>query len=280
MGFLSLVLICSAHATCKGKSGNLHMFSERSKLLYLRFNAGIDRTAQSDTITSMETAVLLLAAGSGRRFGGELPKQYVEVNGKAIVLHTLEHLALEPRISMVQPVIAEGDHHFARLIAGKHFPFEILPAVTGGAERSISMQRGLAGLPQHVELVAVHDAARPFPSKTLLSDVLDVAERFGAAIPGLPPHDTIKRVDTAGKVLETPQRQCLRAVQTPQVAKRQWFEKAIMQESNRLHMHTDDASLLEAAGFDVHVSKGDVLNRKITTMEDLAWMASVLDGHD
>jgi len=249
-------------------------------LFHPRFNTGIDRTVQSDTITNMETAVLLLAAGSGRRFGGEMPKQYVEVNGKAIVLYTLEHLALEPRISMVQPVIAEGDHHFARLMADRYFPFSVLPAVTGGAERSISMQRGLAALPKHVELVAVHDAARPLPSQALLSDVLDVAERFGAAIPGLQVHDTIKLIDSQGKVLETPQRQYLRAVQTPQVAKRQWFEKAIMQESNRLHMHTDDASLLEAAGFDVHVSKGDVLNRKITTMEDLAWMASVLEGHD
>ncbi|MDQ6999595.1 MAG: 2-C-methyl-D-erythritol 4-phosphate cytidylyltransferase [Mariprofundus sp.] len=228
----------------------------------------------------MKTAVLLLAAGSGRRFGGEMPKQYVEVNGKAIVLHTLEHLALEPRISMVQPVIAKGDHHFSRLMTDKYFPFDVLPAVIGGTERSISMQRGLAALPKHVELVAVHDAARPLPSRALLSDVLDVAERFGAAIPGLPVHDTIKRVNAEGKVLETPQRQYLRAVQTPQVAKRQWFEQAIIQESNRLHMHTDDASLLEAAGFDVYVSQGDVLNRKITTVEDLAWMASVLDEHN
>ncbi|MDQ6983001.1 MAG: 2-C-methyl-D-erythritol 4-phosphate cytidylyltransferase [Mariprofundus sp.] len=228
----------------------------------------------------MKTAVLLLAAGSGSRFGGEIPKQYVEVNGKAIILHALEHLALDPRISMIQPVIAEGDHHFAELVKDSHFPFDLLPSVIGGAERSISMQRGLTALPQHIELVAVHDAARPLPSKALLSDVLDVAEQFGAAIPGLLLHDTIKRVDAAGKVVETPQRQYLRAVQTPQVAKRQWFEKAIMQESGRLHMHTDDASLLESAGFDVYVSRGDVMNRKITTMEDLAWMASVLDSDE
>jgi len=227
----------------------------------------------------METAVLLLAAGSGSRFGGDVPKQYVEVNGEAIILHTLEHLAQEPRISMIQPVIADGDDHFARLIANRRFPFEILPAVTGGPERSISMQRGLAALPQRIQLVAVHDAARPLPSKALLSDVLDVAERFGAAVPGLQIHDTIKRIDSDGKVLETPQRQYLRAVQTPQVAKRQWFEKALMLESDRLHLHTDDASLLEASGFDVHVSNGDILNRKITTMEDLAWMKSVLDDH-
>jgi len=227
----------------------------------------------------MKTGILLLAAGSGSRFGGAVPKQYVEVDGKAIILHTLAHLALEARISVVQPVIAKGDDVFVRLLAGKPFPFHILPPVSGGAERSISMQRGLAALPHDIELVAVHDAARPLPSQALLSDVLDMAERFGAAVPGLPVHDTIKRVDTNGKVMETPDRQTLRAVQTPQVARRDWFEKAIALESERLHLHTDDASLLEAAGFDVYVSRGDSNNRKITTVADLAWLESVLKHH-
>ncbi|MDQ6995945.1 MAG: 2-C-methyl-D-erythritol 4-phosphate cytidylyltransferase [Mariprofundus sp.] len=227
----------------------------------------------------MKTGVLLLAAGSGKRFGGDIPKQYVQVGGKAIILHTLEHLALEPRICVVLPVIAEHDDYFPRLLAGMAFPFVLLPPVIGGAERSISMQRGLAALPQDIELVAVHDAARPLPSQALLSDVLNVAERFGAAIPALPVHDTIKRVDADGKVLETPDRQTLRAVQTPQVARRDWFEQALQIEAGRLHLHTDDASLLEAAGFDVHVSLGEVNNRKITTMADLHWLESVLNKH-
>lgn len=226
----------------------------------------------------MKTGVLLLAAGSGSRFGGDIPKQYVEAGGKAIILHTLAHLAVEPRISVVQPVIADGDDLFVRLVADQHFAFALLPPVSGGAERSISMQRGLAALPQDIELVAVHDAARPLPSKALLADVLDVAEHFGAAVPGLPVVDTIKRVNEAGKVLETPDRHSLRAVQTPQVARRDWFEQAIRTESERLHLHTDDASLLEAAGFDVYVSRGDADNRKITTMGDLHWLQSALNS--
>jgi len=243
----------------------------------LKCNLASADAIQNDTITAMKTGVLLLAAGSGSRFGGAVPKQYVEVGGKAIILHTLAHLAAEARISVVQPVIAKGDDVFARLLAKQQFPFDILPPVIGGAERSISMQRGLAALPQDIELVAVHDAARPLPSKALLADVLNMAERFGAAVPGLAVHDTIKRVDANGKVVETPDRQTLRAVQTPQVAKRDWFEQALALESERLHLHTDDASLLEAAGFNVHVSRGDVDNRKITTMADLAWLKSVLE---
>jgi len=228
----------------------------------------------------MKTGVLLLAAGSGSRFGGTIPKQYVEVAGKAIVLHTLEHLALESRITLVQPVISSGDAYFLELVNGHAFPFELLAPVAGGAERSMSMQRGLAALPPDIELVAVHDAARPLPSQALLSDVLDLAERFGAAIPGLPVHDTIKRVDANGKVIETPARQQLRAVQTPQVARRDWFEQALDLEAERLHLHSDDASLLEAAGFDVYISRGDANNRKITTQADLAWLRSVLPQRD
>ncbi len=229
----------------------------------------------------MKVAVLLLAAGSGSRFGGVVPKQYVEVAGQAIILHTLAHLAAESRIAWVQPVLAAGDNHFEELVNlalvnGQHYPFELLPPVLGGAERSISMRRGLSALPADVDMVAVHDAARPLPSPTLLADVLDVAERFGAAVPGMAVHDTIKRVDADGKVLETLQRATLRAVQTPQVARRDWFEQAMSKEAERLHLHTDDASLLEAAGFEVHISDGDVRNRKITTQDDLIWLQSEL----
>ncbi len=226
----------------------------------------------------MSIAVLLLAAGSGKRFGGAIPKQYVSVQGKAILLHTLRSLEQEPRIALVQPVIAAGDTHFADCVAGHSFAFTLLPAVEGGAERSQSMQRGLAALPDDVSMVAVHDAARPLVSQAVLTDVLDVALTYGAAVPAIAVTDTIKRIDAHGAVLETPERACLRAVQTPQVARRDWFQQALQQESERLHLHTDDASVLEAAGFPVHVSQGDANNRKITTQDDVLWMQKVLEA--
>lgn len=225
----------------------------------------------------MDVGILLLAAGSGSRFGGIIPKQYVQIHDKPLLMVTLEHLASEPRITVVQPVIAQGDEHFSDAIADVSLPFDLLPAVYGGEARSISMQQGLKALPAHVDMVAVHDAARPLPSATLLADVFDMAEQFGAAVPGVPVTDTIKRIDEQGKVIDTPERSCLRAVQTPQVARRDWFEQAISMEAERLHMHTDDASLLEAAGFPVHISRGDVMNRKITTAEDMIWLHRQLE---
>lgn len=226
----------------------------------------------------MKVAVLLLAAGRGTRFGGEIAKQYVKVCGKEILLHTLHSLSQEPRIAVVQPVVAEGDVTFSEVVAMHDFPFQLLPAVTGGAERSISMQKGLAALPDDVDMVAVHDAARPLASQSVLEKVLDMAALHGAAVPSIAVHDTIKRINESGKVLETPSRSCLRAVQTPQVARRDWFQQALEKEKQRLHLHTDDASVLEAAGFPVYVSQGDVNNRKITTQDDLLWMQTLLEG--
>jgi len=224
----------------------------------------------------MNVGVLLLAAGSGSRFGGKLPKQYVQIAGKALLVHTLQALASEPRILMVQPVLAEGDNYFVDVVAGESFSFELLPPVVGGTARSISMQHGLAALPETIDMVAVHDAARPLPSQQLLADVLDAAERHGAAVPGVEVADTIKRIDEDGRVLDTPERSHLRAVQTPQVARRDWFVEALELESERLLQHTDDASLLEAAGFPVHVSRGDSRNRKITRAEDMDWLRAEL----
>ena len=226
----------------------------------------------------MKVGVLLLAAGSGKRFGSAIPKQYLEVASKPLIIHTLESLNQSQYIDVVQPVIGDRDLWYRDAVVGYDWDFTLLEPVVGGAERSISMQRGLAALPADIDMVAVHDAARALPSQTLLDDVLQVADKYGAAVPGLPVHDTIKRIDADGKVLETPDRNALVAVQTPQVARRDWFVTALEQEKERLHLHTDDASVLEAAGFDVYISQGDVNNRKVTTKQDMLWLQEHLQG--
>ncbi|MDQ7003444.1 MAG: 2-C-methyl-D-erythritol 4-phosphate cytidylyltransferase [Ghiorsea sp.] len=220
----------------------------------------------------MKVAVLLLAAGSGKRFGSDIPKQYLEVAGKPLIIHTLQSLNQSTHVAVVQPVIAAGDVWYADAVANYGWNFELLKPVVGGAERSNSMQRGLAALPDDIDMIAVHDAARALPSQALLDDVFKLAEKHGAAVPALPVHDTIKRIAADGKVLETPNRSSLVAVQTPQVARRDWFQQALETEKDNLHLHTDDASVLEAAGFDVYISQGDVNNRKVTTPDDMLWL--------
>jgi len=220
----------------------------------------------------MQVGVLFLAAGSGQRFGGDIPKQYESVNGLSLVELGLRHLAAERRIAWVQPVLAAGDERFVTCIPEQDLPFTLLPPVSGGAERSISMSRGLAALPEACQWVAVQDAARPIPSPVLLSAVFDAAYEYGAAVPGMDVHDTIKQVDGRGCVLATLERAALRAVQTPQVARREWFEAAMQRFAGELQRFTDDASLLEAAGYPVFVSRGEATNRKVTTQEDMAWL--------
>ncbi len=209
--------------------------------------------------------------------GGDVPKQYQMVEGKPLLRWALESLALESRFSVVQPVIAEDDRRYAEAVAGHDLPFTLLPAVTGGRERADSMRNGLAALPDDVAWVAVHDAARPIPSPALLGGVLDAAMAHGAAVPGLAVHDTIKQVDAEGRVIATLERAALRAVQTPQVARRAWFEQALAAMHTGMAW-TDDASLLEAAGFPVYISDGEEENRKITTAEDMAWLCRLMQS--
>ncbi|MDQ6960258.1 MAG: 2-C-methyl-D-erythritol 4-phosphate cytidylyltransferase [Mariprofundaceae bacterium] len=225
----------------------------------------------------MQVTVLFLAAGNGKRFGGEVPKQYQCVNYIPLVVIALNSLAKESRICAVQPVLAENDGYFTLCLENKSFPFDVLPPVAGGPERAISMANGMDALSSDVEWVAVQDAARPVPSPVLLTRVLDAAQEHGAAVPGIPVHDTVKRVDKEGRVLQTLDRHGLRAVQTPQVARREWFDMAIASERERMHRHTDDASMLEAAGFPVFISPGDVNNRKITTPEDMTWLQRYME---
>ena len=223
----------------------------------------------------VQVTVLLLAAGSGRRLGAAIPKQYLRVAGRTLIEHCLWSLSREPRIQAVQPVIAADDALFGELMRGRSYSFELLPPVAGGAERAISMARGLAALPPGCEWVAVHVAARPVPPADMLSRLFDAAKQYGAAVPGLMVADTVKEVDAAGRVVGTLDRGRLRAVQTPQVARRAWFAEAVV-SGQALHVHTDDASLLEAAGFPVFVCEGDAANRKITTQADLEWLLQYL----
>jgi 2-C-methyl-D-erythritol 4-phosphate cytidylyltransferase/2-C-methyl-D-erythritol 2,4-cyclodiphosphate synthase len=219
-----------------------------------------------------EAAVVVVAAGRGTRAGGDLPKQYRIIHGEPVISHTLRLFATHPGIGRVQPVIHRDDvSRFGAAIA----ELTVCEPVLGGATRQASVLAGLEALePVRPRVVLIHDAARPFASAALIARAI-AAGAGGAAVPGLTPTDTFKKVDAAGVVIDTVDRDRLRAVQTPQA-----FDFAALIAAHRRALaagrgdFTDDAALAEWAGMKVTVFEGESGNIKLTTEEDFARIAA------
>ena len=154
----------------------------------------------------MRVAALVLAAGRGERLGAERPKAFVQVAGKALLVHALSAVAAAQEIDQVIPVLGPADElAWGELAAELDSIPKLSDPVSGGAERQDSMAAGLAALPPDVSHVAVHDAARPLVRPEDVDRVVRAAKRTGAAILAVPVRDTIKRVQ-GGQVVETPPR--------------------------------------------------------------------------
>ena len=194
---------------------------------------------------------IVVAAGSGLRFGSA--KQFEKIGGKQIVEWAREEAA---RHSVGVVVVFPPGHECG--------PGE----VEGGATRSESVRRGLVAVPQEATIIVVHDAARPFASHAVFQRVISaVVDGADASVPGIVVSDTIKEVNASNVVVSTPRRETLRAVQTPQAFRASSLRRA----HNNGGEGTDDASLIERIGGEVVVVEGEIVNRKITTPEDLEW---------
>ena len=234
----------------------------------------------------MTVAALVLGAGSGERLrkslgdegereGGRarreaLPKAFVPLAGRCLLLRSLEALAASAEVDLVVPVVArEAMPRLAALESELRKIPKLRPAVAGGAERQDSVRCGLEALPAEVTHVAVHDAARPLVRPADVSRVVRAARSCGAALLAVPVRDTIKRVE-AGRVVATPPRSECYAAQTPQVFRIDWLRDALAKAEADGVRGTDDASLVERLGVEVEVVEGDPANLKITSAEDLA----------
>lgn len=224
----------------------------------------------------MSVAALVLAAGRGERLGSSLPKAFVPIAGRPLLLHALAGLARVPELDRVVPVVpaAEMGRMAALGPALAAWP-RVAPAVAGGAERQDSMRAGLAALPEEVTVVAVHDAARPFVRAEDVARVVAAARREGAALLAVPVVDTIKRVRD-GHVVETPDRSECWAAQTPQAFRVDWLREAVERAAREGFVATDDAQLVERLGRPVAVVPGDPDNFKITRPDDLARAEALL----
>lgn len=222
-------------------------------------------TAPQQTI-----GVVIAAGGRGDRAGTGDPKQFREIAGVPMLLRAIRPFAAHPRIdeivvSLPQAAVADPPTWLKQLVGQR------MKLVAGGDTRAASVARGVAALSAECGTVLVHDAARPFVSRETIDAVLDHACRGTCAIAAVPVADTIKRTERGGTcVVETIERTGLWRAQTPQGFPRHTLEIAYEAAGESSQAATDEAALVEAAGFTVELVTDSATNMKITTSEDFA----------
>ncbi|MBL6945847.1 MAG: bifunctional 2-C-methyl-D-erythritol 4-phosphate cytidylyltransferase/2-C-methyl-D-erythritol 2,4-cyclodiphosphate synthase [Rhodospirillales bacterium] len=208
---------------------------------------------------------LVVGAGRGARFGGELPKQYHDLAGRAVLRHSLETFLAHPDVDGVRAVINMDDRDLYDDAVGG---LALLEPTGGGAARQDSVRLGLESLAEFApDCVLIHDAARPFADAGTISRVIDAVGRHGAAIPAMPVNDTLKRGED-GVITQTVERAGLWRAQTPQGFAYSDILAAHQRFAGR--ELTDDAALAEAAGLDVRLVQGSEDNVKVTTQDDFS----------
>lgn len=228
----------------------------------------------------MRVAAIIAAAGLGRRMQQDTPKTYLRLSGKPILLHTLEVFERVPEVHEVLVVVHREDLEFCQQeIIDPHPLKKVLRLAPGGKERQDSVYNALKILMKEaetVEIILVHDGARPLVEPALVSQVVAAARRHGAAVPGIPCQDTLKRVNPKGEVVETVDRRDLWQIQTPQGFRAALLWQAYQEAMQREFYATDEAALVEALGKTVAVVPGSFLNLKITTPDDLKMAEAIL----
>jgi 2-C-methyl-D-erythritol 4-phosphate cytidylyltransferase len=225
-----------------------------------------------------DVGVVIVAGGKGTRFGGPVPKQFLELAGVPMLLRSLRPFTSHPAVLHTVVVLPAADAErppawLAELAGGA------LSLVAGGAERSDSVNHGLAALPGACHLVLVHDGARPFVDRAIIDAVIAVARGGAGAVPAIAVGDTLKFAaieasshrpeEPASRVVErTVPRERLWRAQTPQGFPRVLLEEAHARARQRGDAATDDAMLVELLGAPVRLVPGSARNFKVTTEED------------
>lgn len=221
-------------------------------------------------------AVILPAAGKSTRFRDKEKKPFVNLDGRAVWLRTVEHFINRPDVAQCVIVVAPDDQEMFRLRFGANLAFMNVQIANGAAERFQSIANALELVKPEVDFIAVHDAVRPCITEALITSVFTKAEKTGAALLALPVTDTVKQCNDQHQVQTTVPRKGLWLAQTPQVFRREWLAEAYAQRSKLGKDITDDAQLVEAAGHAVHVVEGAGTNIKITTRQDLILADAIL----
>ena len=219
--------------------------------------------------------VIIVAGGKGLRMGSDIPKQFLPIGGKPVLMRTLERFREYSPALQIILVLPKAQQEYWKELCQKHNFTVAYQLADGGETRFHSVQHGLALIPDDAEgVVGVHDGVRPFPSIDVINNCYETARTAKAVIPVIPVVETVRHLDNAPSSHTVPRGE-YRLVQTPQT-----FDIQLLKAANRQSYNasfTDDASVVEAFGFDVTLVEGNRENIKITTPYDLK-IAEVLIG--
>jgi len=221
----------------------------------------------------MLTVAIIVAGGSGRRMGGKVAKQYLDLGGRPILARTLEAVASAGEVDHIILVVPRGDVMRCKdEIVDKYNLTKVARVAMGGKTRQESVKRGLAAMEKlHLlpDVVMIHDGVRPFIDPKLVDKAARIAGNFGAAVVAAPVKETVKLITDDGFIRSTPDRRWIYAAQTPQAFQYYTLLDAHREAEKAGFVGTDDAQLVERVGGRVVVVESDDRNLKITTETDL-----------
>lgn len=223
----------------------------------------------------MKHYAIIVAGGSGTRFGSNIPKQFLPLCGKPVLMHTIERFAKSAEVVVALP---ESDQAYWRELCLQHQFFVTHKVVSGGDSRFQSVKNALLSVSfTDSDMVAVHDGVRPLVSTSLISRIYATAEKYGSAIPVTPLTDSVRQVSDSGASAAL-DRVTLRAVQTPQAFRAKALLNAYSVPFSPIF--TDDASVYEHAGGKVTLVEGETSNIKITHPIDIIIAEHLISSHD
>lgn len=217
-----------------------------------------------EKMSAVKYYAIIVAGGSGSRMQSDIPKQFMLINGKPVIMHTIEAFHNSCFAPVINVVLSAGFHEYWRTLCANHnftIPHQL---VLGGEQRFHSVKNGL----EYVEspaIVAIHDAVRPCVSKDLIESAFKQAERMGNAVAAVKSRDSVRQKTETGSV--SLDRENIYLIQTPQVFSSEILEKAYSQEYRK--EFTDDASVVEMSGVSITMIEGDTRNLKITFPQDI-----------
>ncbi len=227
-----------------------------------------------------KVAAIIPAAGQGTRLGGQTQKQFRDLAGKPLLVHTLERVLAAPEVKLLVVAVPEGQVEMTRNLIAPIMPGNVQLIVTaGGTTRQKSVKAALSEVPPDMQVVTVHDAARPRLDPSWISETVALCTKYDGAIVAIPAVDTLKEVSfEPGQTSEsqfvsgTLARKVIWQAQTPQTFRTSVLKRAIVNAEKQNISATDDASLVEAIGGKIAVVRGSDSNIKVTSLDDWQYL--------